>query len=416
MEEEIRIPAEATPPIRILGIETSCDETAAAVVEGGVRICSSVVASQIATHGKYGGVVPELASREHLRAIVPVVRQAVEEAGLHYSQLDAIAVTQGPGLVGALLVGLTYAKSLALALGKPLVAVNHLEGHIHAVILEERLNQRPEPEFPALALVVSGGHTLLAVAERSSERDSVSAARSVPAVLAVPAVYSVPAVPSVDSDLFTYRILGRTRDDAAGEAYDKVAKLLGLGYPGGPVLDQLARHGNPDAVAFTKPKMKTTKTAKGKALDFSFSGIKTAVLRYVEARGLADEIAERNAFRKQNPRAGLDELVARCSRTTLDLVASFQKAVVDDLVEHCLAAAEREAVNSIFVTGGVAANSLLRERFSRLPGSYPPVYFPRLSLSTDNAAMIAAAAFPKFQAGQFAAWDVPPDASLALGS
>ena len=191
--------------VRILGIETSCDETAAAVVEDGARVCSSVVASQT-THGKYGGVVPELASREHLRAIVPIARQAVEDAGMSYSEVDAIAVTQGPGLVGALLVGLTYAKSLALALEKPLVAVNHLEGHIHAVLLEERLNGRPEPEFPALALVVSGGHTLLAVAELMAEKSSDS----------VPS--EVPVGP------FSYRIVGRTRDDAAGEAYDKVAK------------------------------------------------------------------------------------------------------------------------------------------------------------------------------------------------
>ena len=392
-------------PIRILGIETSCDETAAAVVEDGLRVCSSVVASQTATHGKYGGVVPELASREHLRTIVPIARQAVEEAGVTYSDLDAIAVTQGPGLVGALLVGLTYAKSLALALGKPLVAVNHLEGHIHAVILEERLNGRPEPEFPALALVVSGGHTLLAIAERKGGKGEKSG-------LSVPSVLSVPSEVSVGR--FFYRIVGRTRDDAAGEAYDKVAKLLGYGYPGGPVLDRLAPHGNSGAVRFTKPRMRVTETTKGSALDFSFSGIKTAVLRYVEANAMAEEIAGRNALRKQNPKAGLDELRSLSSPKTLDLVASFQRAVVDDLVEHTLKAAERENVNSIFVTGGVAANSLLREQFAKLGAGYPPVYFPRLSLSTDNAAMIAAAAFPKFAAGQFATWDTQPDASLAL--
>ena len=211
--------------VRILGIETSCDETAAAVVEDGARVCSSVVASQT-THGKYGGVVPELASREHLRAIVPIARQAVENAGVSYSEVDAIAVTQGPGLVGALLVGLTYAKSLAMALGKPLVAVNHLEGHIHAVLLEERLNGRPEPEFPALALVVSGGHTLLAIAELAAKKS----ADSVPAVPSVPS--EAPKGPSeAPKGAFFYRIVGRTRDDAAGEAYDKVAKLLGYGYP-----------------------------------------------------------------------------------------------------------------------------------------------------------------------------------------
>ncbi|MBI4459286.1 MAG: tRNA (adenosine(37)-N6)-threonylcarbamoyltransferase complex transferase subunit TsaD [Acidobacteria bacterium] len=378
------------PAVRILGIETSCDETAAAVVENGEGIRSSVVASQMATHGRYGGVVPELASREHLRAIVPIVRQALEEAGLDYSQIDAIAVTQGPGLVGALLVGLTYAKTLSLALNKPLLAVNHLEGHIHAVLLEERLQGHEEPEFPALALVVSGGHTLLAVADRAVPPDSEISGASVP------------------SGVFSYRIIGRTRDDAAGEAYDKVGKLLGFGYPGGPWLDKLARHGNPQAVAFTRPRM------KGNALDLIFSGIKTAVLRYVEANNLEAEISARREWRKQNPTAGINELLSVSSSKTLDLVASFQKAVVDDLVEHCFEAAEREAVNSIFVTGGVAANSLLRERLLSRRGSLPPVYFPRLSLSTDNAAMIAAAAYPKYLAGQFASWDIPPDASLAL--
>jgi N6-L-threonylcarbamoyladenine synthase len=386
-------------PVRILGIETSCDETAAAVVEDGACVRSSVVASQTATHGKYGGVVPELASREHLRAIVPISRQAVEEAGVKYPEIDAIAVTQGPGLVGALLVGLTYAKSLALALGKPLVAVNHLEGHIHAVILEERLNGRPEPEFPALALVVSGGHTLLGIAERVRGKPTNAA----DAVLS-----------EVSVGGFSYRIVGRTRDDAAGEAYDKVAKLLGYGYPGGPVLDRLASHGNPEAVHFTKPKMRVTGTTKGSVLDFSFSGIKTAVLRYVEANDMAEEIAGRNALRRQTPKPSLEQWLAHSTPKSLDLVASFQRAVVDDLVEHALEAAERENVNSILVTGGVAANSLLRERFTKLQAGYPPVYFPRLSLSTDNAAMIAAAAFPKFQAREFAGWDTPPNASLAL--
>ena len=373
--------------IRILGIETSCDETAAAVIENGSRLRSSVVASQIATHGKYGGIVPELASREHLQAIVPVVRRAVKEAGLEYSQLDAIAVTQGPGLVGALMVGLTYAKSLSLALGKPLLAVNHLEGHIHAVLLEERLQGREEPEFPALSLVVSGGHTLLAVTRKISS--------------------PAPGDPLAPPPL-AHRILGRTRDDAAGEAFDKVAKLLALGYPGGPLIDKMARHGNSHAVSFSKAKM------KGNPLDFSFSGIKTAVLRYVESNGLAPEIAERRAYRQQNPASDAAELVSRSSQTTLDLIASFQRAVVEELVQHSIDAANAEAVNSVFVTGGVSANSLLRERFLNLGGKLPPVYFPRLSLSTDNAAMIAAAAFPKFLAGRFAGWDTPADASFAL--
>ena len=402
--------------VRILGIETSCDETAAAVVESGAQIASSVVASQMATHGKYGGVVPELACREHLRNIVPVVREAVEQAGLQYPQLDAIAVTQGPGLVGALLVGLTYAKSLALSLGKPLVAVNHLEGHIYAVLLEEHLQQREEPEFPALSLVVSGGHTLLAVTKPVTKAvtgpvtgkvtQKVTrelAQKEIPS----PATEARPLAP-----LLSHRIVGRTRDDAAGEAFDKVAKLLGLGYPGGPVLDQLARHGNPDAVAFTKAKM------KGNPLDFSFSGIKTAVLRYVQTHGLGAESAERAAFRKQHPEAGITELLSHTSPKTLDLLASFQKTVVEELLQHCLAAVETavetDDVNSVFISGGVAANSLLRERFRGLAGRLPPVFFPRPGLTTDNAAMIAAAAFPKFQAGQFANWETQADARLAL--
>ncbi|MBI4480629.1 MAG: tRNA (adenosine(37)-N6)-threonylcarbamoyltransferase complex transferase subunit TsaD [Acidobacteria bacterium] len=373
--------------MRILGIETSCDETAAAVVEDGSRIRSSIVASQFATHGKYEGVVPELASREHLRAIVPVVREAIEKAAMSYSDVDAIAVTVGPGLAGALLVGLTYAKSLAYALDRPLIAVNHLEGHIHAVLLEERLEGRPEPEFPALSLVVSGGHTLLGVTELKSGPTHNGASLAV----------------------FSNRVIGRTRDDACGEAFDKVAKLLGYGYPGGPVIDRLAPHGNPRAIEFTKPKM------KGNPLDFSFSGIKTAVLRYVQANGLETEINSRRIWRQQNPGAGKEELLAHSSQKTLDLVASFRAAVVEDLVVHCRDGAEQEGVNSIFVTGGVAANALLRERLSKGAGTNLPVYFPRLGLSTDNAAMIAAAAFPKYLALDFAGFDITADASLALG-
>jgi tRNA N6-adenosine threonylcarbamoyltransferase len=374
--------------VRILGIETSCDETAAAVVENGARVRSSVIASQYATHGKYEGVVPELASREHVRNIVPVVRSAMEQAGMEYGEVDAIAVTIGPGLAGALLVGLTYAKSLALALGKPLIAVNHLEGHIHAVLLEELLEGRPEPEFPALSLVVSGGHTLLALNELKPG----------------------PVTNGGRGLVLSNRILGRTRDDAAGEAFDKVAKLLGYGYPGGPVIDRLAPHGNPHAVQFTKPKM------KGNALDFSFSGIKTAVLRYVQAQGLEEEIRARRTWRQEHPMAGKDELLSHSSQTSLDLIASFRAAVVEDLVDHCRAAADRETVNSIFVTGGVAANTLLRDRLRKGSRTGLPVYFPRLGLSTDNAAMIAAAAYPKFLAKEFAGFDISADASLALGS
>src|SRR6266567_4427742 len=238
--------------MRILGIESSCDETAAAVVEDAETVLSSVVASQMSTHGKYGGVVPELASREHLRAIVPVVREALERAATELGSLAAIAATIGPGLTGSLLVGLTYAKSLSFASGVPLIAVNHLEGHIHGVIMEAKRDGTPV-EFPALALVASGGHThLFEVLEG-----------------------------------FRYRLLGKTRDDAAGEAFDKVAKLLGFGYPGGPIVDRLAPYGDDSAVHFTFAKM------KGNALDFSFSGLKTAVLRWVEARDMAAEIEGR---------------------------------------------------------------------------------------------------------------------------
>ncbi len=398
----------------ILGIESSCDETAAAIVEDGARVRSSVVASQMATHGKFEGIVPELASREHLRNIVLVVREAMEKAELKYAEVDAIAVTHGPGLAGALLVGLTYAKSLAMALNKPLIAVNHLEGHIHAVLLEERLQGRAEPELPALSLVVSGGHTMLVVSEDLELRGEGSEGGPVAGPVA-----------GEDTHVLRHRIIGRTRDDAAGEAFDKVAKLLGFGYPGGPLIDKLARFGNPHAVEFTRPRM------KGNALDFSFSGIKTAVLRYVQSGGMPSggseinaEIEARRLLRSESlrqypdmtPVKLFDKMLATCSTQTLDLIASFQSAVVDDLVEHCHEAAEQEGINSVFVTGGVAANSELRERFASFGERIAPTYFPRLNLSTDNAAMIAAAAYPKFLARDFAGFEVAADPTLALGN
>jgi N6-L-threonylcarbamoyladenine synthase len=443
----------------ILGIESSCDETAAAVVERGGRTLSSVVASQIATHARYGGVVPELASREHLRAIVPVVRAALEQAGIGLGDLEAIAVTSGPGLAGALLVGITYAKALAFAQGIPLIAVNHLEGHIHAVLLHEREGQAQVPvvggepavevshpsgknkdaarvghpaieqpqvlrlpsaalrvaqddssvvnqdEEPALALVVSGGHTHLYLAR-----------------------------PTAGS--WSYRLVGRTVDDAAGEAYDKVAKLLGLGYPGGPWIDGLARFGDARAVPFafsqikTKvhlggkaPRTKAAKTAPIAELDprlmFSFSGIKTAVLRYVELHGLREGAQARAAAVRSG--AGVpqtkEEAVALCGQTVLDLVASFQRAVVGDLMKKTFAAAEKLGTKRILVTGGVAANRELRERFTvEAARRGVRVAFPTLALSTDNAAMIAAAAWPRFVAGEFAAQDLSADPSLALGA
>jgi N6-L-threonylcarbamoyladenine synthase len=387
------------PAANILGIESSCDETAAAVVRSGEQVLSNIVASQIATHQPYGGVVPELASREHLRAIVPVVRQALAEANHTYESVDAIAVTRGPGLAGALLVGISYAKALAFALDKPLIAVNHLEGHIHAVLLDLAQNQAAqnrELQFPVLALVVSGGHTHLYLATRNAQS-------------------------------WTYDNIGHTRDDAAGEAFDKVAKLLGLGYPGGPVIDRLAANGNPNAVKFSPAQIKH-RDRRGRAdgrdiapdddrprFDFSYSGIKTAILRYVESNQMRDAIDARRKALAQIAKPKLEDYLANCDQQTLDLVASFQRAMVDDLVGRTLAAARANDVATLFVTGGVAANSELRQTFeceSAKAGF--PVYFPSRPLSTDNAAMIAAAAYPKFLAKDFAAMDFSAEPSLVL--
>jgi len=392
----------------ILGIESSCDETAASVVERGTRTLSSVVASQIKTHARYGGVVPELASREHLRAIVPVVRAALAEAGIGLGDLDAIAVTAGPGLAGALLVGITYAKALAAAQGLPLIAVNHLEGHIHAVLLQGMEGARSfAGDETALALVVSGGHTHLYLARLAQ-------------------------------GAWSYRLMGRTVDDAAGEAFDKVAKLLGFGYPGGPWIDALARFGNPKAVPFafaqikTKahltgkvPRTKAAKTAPIANLDprfmFSFSGIKTAVLRYVELHELRDEARLRTARlfapgAEALPPQSKEEALALCPQQVLDLIASFQCAVVGDLMKKTFAAAESLGARRILVTGGVAANRELRARFSAEAARRGVrVDFPTLAMSTDNAAMIAAAAWGRFQAGEFAEDSLSADPSLALG-
>jgi N6-L-threonylcarbamoyladenine synthase len=376
----------------ILGIESSCDETAAAVVRSGEELISNVVYSQIATHQPYGGVVPELASREHLRAIVPVVRKALEDAGKTYDTIDAVAVTQGPGLAGALLVGLSYAKALAYAADKPLIAVNHLEGHIHAVLLEERHGGRHDLEFPVLALVVSGGHTHLYLAERNETS-------------------------------WTYRNIGHTRDDAAGEAFDKVAKLLELGYPGGPSIDFLAQHGNPHAVKFPFTQIKhrdrnpkNRHSADERRTDFSYSGIKTAVLRYVEVHDMAESIQRRRAAILVVAKPTPQDYLAACDRQTLDLVASFQRAVVDDLVSKTLAAAIDYGVATLLVTGGVAANSELRTTFeARAAEEGVAVLFPSRKLSTDNAAMIAAAAYPRFLAKEFATSEVSSEPALRLG-
>ena len=371
----------------ILAIESSCDETAAAVVERGRHVLSSIVASQIAIHAPYGGVVPELASREHLRNIVPVVRAALDRAGVSVSDLDAVAVTEGPGLAGALLVGVAYAKSLAFALGKPLIAINHLEGHIHAVLLAHR-EMLELANTRALALVVSGGHTHLYLVRYEGES-------------------------------FTYRNVGATLDDAAGEAFDKVAKLLGLGYPGGPWIDALAPHGDPSSVAFTLTQVKQKAHRPESPVDrfaFSFSGIKTAVLRYVQIHDLYPSIERRREALAALPMAGPAEALPLCDDRTLGLIASFQRAVVEDLKRKTFQAAETLGAESILVSGGVAANRELRERFTEEAARRGlPIAFPTVALSTDNAAMIAAAAWPRFLAGGFAALDLTANASLALG-
>jgi len=418
-------PEAIMPDATILGIESSCDETGAAVVRSGQQILSNLIASQIATHQPYGGIVPELASREHLRAIVPVVRQALAEAGQSYKSVDAIAVTQGPGLAGALLVGISFAKALSFALDKPLIAVNHLEGHVQAVLLEQRQAGNADLQFPVLALVVSGGHTHLYLAQ-------------------------------AEENLWTYENIGHTRDDAAGEAFDKGAKLLGLGYPGGPIIDRLAPHGDPHAVKFQTAQIKhrdrnerqkedrqraerrRDDSQKGKShkgerseldvspedvrphFDFSYSGIKTAVLRYVETERMAPAIeARRRALaellRTKPAQPTLEDYLRLCDRQTLNLVASFQRSMVTDLVTKTLAAAQEYDVGTLFVSGGVAANQELRAAFQREAEKQGlPVFFPSRKLSTDNAAMIAAAAFPKFLRRQFVPMDFSAEAGMAL--
>lgn len=330
----------------VLGIESSCDETAAAVVEDGQHILSNVIHSQVKTHTPYGGVVPELASREHLQKIRGIVDKALADAGKTLDDMDGIAATAGPGLIGSLLVGLTYAKALSFAKKKPLAAVNHIEGHIYSVCFEH-----PQAEFPALALVVSGGHTNLFWVE------SVSG----------------------DFKHLTYKLVGKTRDDAAGEAYDKVGKLLGLQYPGGPVIDRLAKLGNPKAIRFAIPKI------SDRALDFSFSGVKTEVLRLVKSQNLAPK----------------NEEESRQDSQRLDLLASFQESVVEMLWSTTRKAVAQLKPKSLMLSGGVAANSRLKEFLSaKAAETGLKFYVPKLILTTDNAAMIAAAGYYRFLAGQ----------------
>jgi N6-L-threonylcarbamoyladenine synthase len=346
----------------ILGIETSCDETSAAVVEetgDAARpwaIRSNVIASQVPIHREWGGVVPELASRQHIRDICPVVERALDDAKTAWRDLGAVAVTQGPGLVGSLLVGVAFAKAAAAAAGVPLVPVHHLAGHIESLVL-----QNGEMPLPAVVLVVSGGHTSLYLVDRPGH----------------------------------YELLSRTRDDAAGEAYDKVAKLLGLGYPGGPIVDRLARTGNDRAIALPTTRLthadRNAPELRGD-LDFSFSGLKTAVLRHVRQKD-----------------APLSE------REIADICATFQRVVVTVLIERLFDAARRFQAKSVGIAGGVSANSRLREELAgRGERRETPTFMPSLQLSTDNAAMIAAAGLRKFRAGITAAPDLNADAALIL--
>ncbi len=381
----------------ILGIESSCDETAAAVVRRGTETLSNVVASQIALHAEFGGVVPELASREHLRNIVPVVRAAMREAGVGFGDLDAVAVTRGPGLAGALLVGITYAKALAFGLGKPLIGVNHLEGHIWAVLMQGGavLMERGVgmSESPLLALVVSGGHTHLYVARRGRAAEGV----------------------------WEYENVGRTVDDAAGEAFDKVAKLLGLGYPGGPWVDRIAPMGDGRAVPFSFGEIRRRDGAgEGVRFDFSFSGIKTAVLRYTQTHGMA-ELIERRRRVTRDLRGSAEEIAGLVAdgtleQRTVDLLASFQGAVVGVLLRQSFRAAEHFGARGVLVSGGVAANSELRRRFAAEAGRRGlPIAFPTMAMSTDNAAMIAAAAWPRLLAGDVAGGELTASPQLRLG-
>jgi N6-L-threonylcarbamoyladenine synthase len=337
----------------VLGIESSCDETAAAVVRDGREMVSSVISSQIEIHKRFGGVVPELASREHLDKIVPVVEEAFTRAAVTKEQVDGIAVTVGPGLVGSLLVGVSYAKAMAFALRKPLVGVNHIEGHIYSVAFEN-----PPVEYPAMALVVSGGHTNLFLIPEPGK----------------------------------YKVVARTRDDAAGEAFDKVAKMMGLGYPGGPIIERLAREGDPASVRFSIPRMNDGRP------DFSFSGLKTAVSKHVRETGL------------QPVPSGEEP-----SQAVKNLAASFQSVVVRSLTGTMERLAEEHGPKTLIVAGGVACNKALREASGAVGARLGvPVYFPSPHLSTDNAAMIAAAGTVKLQAGERAGWDLNADVTLRL--
>lgn len=334
----------------ILGIDTSCDDTSASVVQDGRAIISNIVSSQSDIHTRYGGIVPELASRRHIEMIMPVVEEALKRAGVTLSDIAAVAVCHGPGLIGSLLVGCSFAKALCYGKNLPLVGVNHIEGHLLSPFLEEK-----SPEFPFISLVVSGGHTSLYLAE----------------------------------DYGRYSVLGKTRDDAAGEAYDKVSKLLGLSYPGGPIIDRLAENGNPKAVSFPRAYLPDT-------LDFSFSGIKTAVLHHV--KGLPSDSSP---------------ITDHSSLT--DIAASFQAAVVDVLVRKTEWAVEKTGIRRIALSGGVSANSGLRKKMTEMGQKKDiEVFIPSVSLCTDNAAMIAAAGYHRFLKNELADLDLNPKAYMSL--
>lgn len=349
---------------KILAIETSCDETAAAVIIDGYHLKSNVVASQIDIHRRYGGIFPEVASRQHVLAIGTVIQDALIQARTGWNELNAVAVTYGPGLAGSLLVGVNAAKGIALALGLPLIGVNHLEGHLYSNWLDHpRTGEPPQINFPVIALIVSGGHTEIVLIRGHGD----------------------------------YEILGRTIDDAAGEAFDKVARTLDLGFPGGPAIQKAAEGGNPHAYNFPRARL-----GEG-SFDFSFSGLKTAVLR------LAQKYAD--PFPKAGATTPPGQLLLR-SLPVADIAASFQMAVVDVLVSKTIAAAEKYEAAEILLAGGVAANILLRQTL--IERAKLPVRIPPLSLCTDNAAMIGAAAYWRFQRGQIAEWNLDVAANLRL--
>ena len=337
-----------TEDVLILAIESSCDETAAAVVKNGRTVCSNVISSQIETHTIYGGVVPEIASREHIKAVNYVIERALAEAGERLEDMTAIAVTYGPGLVGALLVGVAEAKAIAYAAGKPLVGVHHIEGHVAANFIEN-----PDLEPPFVCLIVSGGHTHLVIVRDYGE----------------------------------FEIIGRTRDDAAGEAFDKVARAIGLGYPGGPKIDRAARQGNPEAIVFPRRRV------EGAPYDFSFSGLKSAVLNYLNHAQMTGETI-----------------------CTADVAASFQKSVVDSLVSRAVAAAQEYGFGKLAVAGGVAANTALRAAMEKAcKKSGIRFYYPSPIFCTDNAAMIGSAAYYEYMKGNLAGWDLNAVPNLKLG-